>query len=338
MMQKLFVLALLLGQVYISTTEKVGICKPAPAFGPCVITCGADEDCDGIHKCCSNGCGAWCSEPTCPLKQTKVDCPASLCNYVGCPGKPQESVQCSVDFCNQCIVSFRNVTTGDPVDCGPVETLCPRMLSSTNQHLLGQYRPKCDKYGAFEKIQCHEGYCFCVDTRSGVPDMSTSVRGTPKCPEKTLCQKQVDEAMKLPPIGRFVPQCKSDGSFQEKRYHLSTGQCWCVDSYGREWFGTRSHSPTLDCTASVCPSGVTQLKCDPVLCHTAKCPGYEKASCRVNPCGQCKPEFLDQYNRQIKYATTCTTDERREEVDTSCWTLIRITEDLYRLATKKVMT
>ena len=33
-------------------------------FGACVVTCGADEGCDGSKKCCSNGCGSWCVKPS----------------------------------------------------------------------------------------------------------------------------------------------------------------------------------------------------------------------------------------------------------------------------------
>ena len=43
---------------------KDGVCPKAGPFGACVVTCGADEDCDGSKKCCSNGCGAWCVEPS----------------------------------------------------------------------------------------------------------------------------------------------------------------------------------------------------------------------------------------------------------------------------------
>ena len=52
--------------------------------------------------------------------------------------------------------------------------------------------------------------------------------------------------MKLPRIGRFVPQCKPDGSFENKQCHASTGQCWCVDNNGNEWFGTRTRGE-LNC-------------------------------------------------------------------------------------------
>ena len=43
---------------------KDGLCPRASPYGPCVTTCGSDEDCDGSKKCCSNGCGSWCLEPS----------------------------------------------------------------------------------------------------------------------------------------------------------------------------------------------------------------------------------------------------------------------------------
>lgn len=49
---------------FIYVSVKDGFCPRAPPYGPCVVTCGADEDCDGSKKCCSNGCGAWCLEPS----------------------------------------------------------------------------------------------------------------------------------------------------------------------------------------------------------------------------------------------------------------------------------
>lgn len=61
------------------------------------------------------------------------------------------------------------------------------MLAATKNKplLLGQYVPNCDADGHFEKVQCHEGYCFCVDDR-GIPDFSTMSRSMPKCPGKLI--------------------------------------------------------------------------------------------------------------------------------------------------------
>ena len=59
----------------------------------------------------------------------------------------------------------------------------------------------------------------------------------------SVCQQKRKDAMKLPAIGRFLPTCKADGSFDEMQCHGSTGQCWCVDSNGFEWAGTRLRAP-----------------------------------------------------------------------------------------------
>nr|XP_058947870.1 thyroglobulin-like isoform X2 [Pocillopora verrucosa] len=299
-----FVLIVII-QATLLSAVKDGLCPRASPYGPCVTTCGADEDCDGSKKCCSNGCGSWCLEPMCPSGQQHVDCPAQLCNYAGCPDKPQESLRCVVESCGKCSVKFINKTTGQTVNCGPVETLCKRMLAATHKKplLLGQYVPSCDANGHFIRVQSHEAYFFCVDDR-GIPDFSTRSRTQPKCPELSLCQKKRKEAEKLPPLGSFVPQCKSDGSFKEKQCHSSTGQCWCVDQNGHEWSGTRTRGD-LDCTTSVCPVSVRGFDCDPMLCNTASCPAHKDATCRVNTCGKCEVEFLDKNGRKVDCFSKC---------------------------------
>ena len=42
-----------------------------------------------------------------------------------------------------------------------------------------------------------------------------------------------------PMPGRYIPQCKDDGSFEEVQCHPSTGYCWCVDTEGWEIEGTK---------------------------------------------------------------------------------------------------
>ncbi|OQR78210.1 thyroglobulin isoform 1 [Tropilaelaps mercedesae] len=45
---------------------------------------------------------------------------------------------------------------------------CPiENYRKTKRGLLGVHRPKCQKNGLFEKIQCHEGYCYCADESTG---------------------------------------------------------------------------------------------------------------------------------------------------------------------------
>jgi len=50
-------------------------------------------------------------------------------------------------------------------------------------------------------------------------------------------------------VGQFVPRCASDGTFERKQCHASTGQCWCVNQLdGQEVAGSRHRAPqTVDC-------------------------------------------------------------------------------------------
>lgn len=49
----------------------------------------------------------------------------------------------------------------------------------------------------------------------------------------------------------------------------------------------------------VCPAGIQELHCDPMLCSTKSCPGQKDVTCRVNSCGKCEAEFLDKNGRKV---------------------------------------
>ena len=51
----------------------------------------------------------------------------------------------------------------------------------------------------------------------------------------TNCQKEYLEATSGPPlVGRFIPKCRADGSYDPMQCHGSTGFCWCVTKDGKE--------------------------------------------------------------------------------------------------------
>ena len=59
----------------------------------------------------------------------------------------------------------------------------------------------------------------------------------------TSCQHKFREApLKYLPEA-FVPRCKLDGQYEEVQCAVSTGECWCVDSEGKELAGTRTTEP-----------------------------------------------------------------------------------------------
>lgn len=55
---------------------------------------------------------------------------------------------------------------------------------------------------------------------------------------KALGTHSLDEKPAHPIIGRFVPQCAADGSYEEVQCYGSTGYCWCVDVGGNPVVGT----------------------------------------------------------------------------------------------------
>ena len=49
--------------VYCIVSDKEGRCPAAIGFGICIDACDSDQECPGIQKCCSNGCGHVCYDP-----------------------------------------------------------------------------------------------------------------------------------------------------------------------------------------------------------------------------------------------------------------------------------
>ena len=67
--------------------------------------------------------------------------------------------------------------------------------------------------------------------------------------EERACERQRQMAESSGGFGAYVPQCKPDGSFEEKQCHTSTGECWCVEETdGKEIEGSRKGSQQeVDC-------------------------------------------------------------------------------------------
>ncbi|XP_026532393.1 testican-3 isoform X4 [Notechis scutatus] len=47
-------------------------------------------------------------------------------------------------------------------------------------------------------------------------------------------------------IGQYIPLCDEDGYYKPTQCHGTAGQCWCVDRYGNEVTGSRTHG-AADC-------------------------------------------------------------------------------------------
>ena len=107
------------------------------SVGICLQNCSSDSDCTNGQKCCSNGCGRACTQPT--------------------------------------LVSYYNVSAQQ---CSHVRA----QFNVTRRPPLGAYIPQCDSGGHYSPVQCHEGFCWCVHTQTGLPLSSFYERGErPRC-------------------------------------------------------------------------------------------------------------------------------------------------------------
>ncbi|XP_033109473.1 fibrillin-1-like isoform X4 [Anneissia japonica] len=114
-------------------TEKPGIC-PVSEAGICVEHCQVDSDCEGVAKCCSNGCGHICTRPA------PVSCD---------PGYENVNGQCVV------LTHCQNRQKQAEAD----------KEARGGRPLLGAFIPKCEDNGEYIAAQCNPstGFCFCVD-------------------------------------------------------------------------------------------------------------------------------------------------------------------------------
>ncbi|KAJ3614889.1 hypothetical protein NHX12_018458, partial [Muraenolepis orangiensis] len=55
-------------------------------------------------------------------------------------------------------------------------------------------------------------------------------------------------------LGQYLPACDEDGYYRTHQCHGSSGQCWCVDRYGNEASGSRTHG-LADCGVVLESSG-----------------------------------------------------------------------------------
>lgn len=56
-------------------------------------------------------------------------------------------------------------------------------------------------------------------------------------------------------VGQYMPSCDEEGYYRSHQCHSSSGQCWCVDRYGNEVAGSRTHGPA-DCGRQNTKAGV----------------------------------------------------------------------------------
>ena len=130
-------------------------------------------------KCKANYCGGCnaifyvgeriveCGNSECPVGVPLVNCVKNPCSNAKCPA--HSNAKCIPSFCGGCNAEF--FLSSRRVYCSKQK--CEKegekiFAANSGRVLLGQYRPQCDEEGNYKSMQCHEGYCWCVDTESGV--------------------------------------------------------------------------------------------------------------------------------------------------------------------------
>lgn len=66
----------------------------------------------------------------------------------------------------------------------------------------------------------------------------------------TPCFKERYDAFgldRIPPPGRFIPECTRLGEYKRLQCSGSTGYCWCVERNGKEIRGTRKRGSPPHC-------------------------------------------------------------------------------------------
>ena len=106
---------------------------------------------------------------TAPFVDPPLMCPnvtgnAGLCAIdLACTGTTNRTCDSGQLCCfNGC---SRVCTTG--VLPSPLCSAVKLKASNSSSGLLGAYIPQCEENGDFSQIQCHEGYCWCVDVKTG---------------------------------------------------------------------------------------------------------------------------------------------------------------------------
>ncbi|KAJ8339752.1 hypothetical protein SKAU_G00343850 [Synaphobranchus kaupii] len=108
-----------------------------------------------------------------------------------------------------------------------------------NERCTKSFLTSCDTYN--DGLVSNNEWCSCFQRHQDPP-----------CRVELTSINRQHAGKKL--LGLYVPSCDEDGYYKSHQCHGSSGQCWCVDRYGNEVVGSRTHGPT-DCGVELESSG-----------------------------------------------------------------------------------
>ncbi|KAL3982628.1 Thyroglobulin type-1 repeat family protein [Acanthocheilonema viteae] len=173
--------------------------------------CHIDSDCSKQAKCCFDGCGLKCMlNRACTKVQQIAECPEVQQYH----DLKKCTVECKVD--QDCPGIKKCCTYNCSALCLFPTKVTACLHELITHEIFGYDRaPKCNDEGNYEQIQCHDDFCYCVDTVNGneIPATRTALHTELACNERRIdcepfrCSKICAYGFKLTDEGCLSCEC-----------------------------------------------------------------------------------------------------------------------------------
>ncbi|CAC5390331.1 WFDC3 [Mytilus coruscus] len=286
--------------------SKPGLCPIPSGAGICVERCSGDSNCPGFQKCCSNGCGHVCTNPSgkskpglCPKPSGAGICVESCSGDSNCPGYQK----CCSNGCGHVCTNPSGPSPSPPPPPRPPfppQSICKIGTPLPNINCgFGSGRNPCPR-GYHCKTEATDHYAVCCQNRPPPPPPPQSVceigrpfpnincglgSGRKPCPRGYYCKVEATDHYAVccrrrpspspPPPPPFPPHsiCEKGTPFPNTNCGFGSGRKPCPRGY---YCKTDSTDHNAVCCQNPCSYGIphSTLSCGMVV-GSNKCPnGY----------------------------------------------------------------